>query len=298
MAARTYFDKSADELDVLESATLIGMLKGTSYYNPVLNPERALQRRNLVLAQMVEVRQARACAARVAEAPAAAARFRAADRSARPRAALRAAVAQVADRLGRRTTTTTSIPTGSSCAPPSIRACRHGDAGGRWQGNQLQSIANAAWGARNAARGSRACVRARDARISRGERRGLDDAMQRCVDRVHATLCEQDRCKRFRADPRNGRSGGSAAATSRRTSSTTCSRRAASRAPPSSRSSTAPRSCRASSPDDTLDRPAGGDPARGRRDLAAHRRRAAERPAPMTLRDGLALFEEHASPRR
>jgi penicillin-binding protein 1A len=53
MAARTYFDKSADKLDVLESATLIGMLKGTSYYNPVQNPERALQRRNLVLTQMV-----------------------------------------------------------------------------------------------------------------------------------------------------------------------------------------------------------------------------------------------------
>jgi penicillin-binding protein 1A len=52
MAARTYFDKSAIDLDVLESATLIGMLKGTSYYNPVLNPERALQRRNLVLNQM------------------------------------------------------------------------------------------------------------------------------------------------------------------------------------------------------------------------------------------------------
>jgi len=54
MAARTYFDKSADKLDVLESATLIGMLKGTSYYNPVQNPERAVQRRNLVLAQMVK----------------------------------------------------------------------------------------------------------------------------------------------------------------------------------------------------------------------------------------------------
>ncbi|MES2510655.1 MAG: transglycosylase domain-containing protein [Pseudomonadota bacterium] len=53
MAARTYFDKSADELDVLQSATLIGMLKGTSYYNPVVNPNRALQRRNTVLAQMV-----------------------------------------------------------------------------------------------------------------------------------------------------------------------------------------------------------------------------------------------------
>jgi penicillin-binding protein 1A len=52
MAARTYFDKGADQLDVLESATLIGMLKGTSAYNPVINPERAVQRRNLVLAQM------------------------------------------------------------------------------------------------------------------------------------------------------------------------------------------------------------------------------------------------------
>lgn len=54
MAARTYFDKSAHELDVLESATLVGMLKGTSYYNPVINPERAVQRRNTVLAQMVK----------------------------------------------------------------------------------------------------------------------------------------------------------------------------------------------------------------------------------------------------
>ena len=54
MAARTYFDKSAATLDVLEAATLIGMLKGTSVYNPVLHPERALARRNLVLAQMAE----------------------------------------------------------------------------------------------------------------------------------------------------------------------------------------------------------------------------------------------------
>ncbi|CAG9189978.1 Penicillin-insensitive transglycosylase [Paraburkholderia sabiae] len=54
MAARTYFDKSADNLTVLESATLIGMLKGNSYYNPVINPERALDRRNIVLGQMVK----------------------------------------------------------------------------------------------------------------------------------------------------------------------------------------------------------------------------------------------------
>jgi len=54
MAARTYFDKSADKLDLVEAATLVGMLKGTSYYNPVLNPERAVQRRNIVLGQMVK----------------------------------------------------------------------------------------------------------------------------------------------------------------------------------------------------------------------------------------------------
>jgi penicillin-binding protein 1A len=53
MAARTYFDKPAAKLSVLESATLIGMLKGNSYYNPVLNIERATARRNVVLAQMV-----------------------------------------------------------------------------------------------------------------------------------------------------------------------------------------------------------------------------------------------------
>jgi penicillin-binding protein 1A len=52
MAARTYFDKPAAQLDVLESATLVGMLKGTNYYNPVSNPERSLQRRNVVLGQM------------------------------------------------------------------------------------------------------------------------------------------------------------------------------------------------------------------------------------------------------
>ncbi|MES2263798.1 MAG: transglycosylase domain-containing protein [Pseudomonadota bacterium] len=52
MAARTYFDKTARELDILESATLVGMLKGTNYYNPVSNPERSLQRRNVVLGQM------------------------------------------------------------------------------------------------------------------------------------------------------------------------------------------------------------------------------------------------------
>ena len=54
MAARTYFDKSARRLTLLESATLIGMLKGNAYYNPVLHPERSVARRNTVMSQMVK----------------------------------------------------------------------------------------------------------------------------------------------------------------------------------------------------------------------------------------------------
>ena len=53
MAARTYFSTSADDLDRLQAATLVGMLKGTSSYNPYRHPERALARRNVVLGQMV-----------------------------------------------------------------------------------------------------------------------------------------------------------------------------------------------------------------------------------------------------
>jgi penicillin-binding protein 1A len=54
MAARTYFDKPARQLAIVEGAVLVGMLKGTSAYNPVINPQRALERRNIVLAQMVK----------------------------------------------------------------------------------------------------------------------------------------------------------------------------------------------------------------------------------------------------
>jgi penicillin-binding protein 1A len=53
LAARTYFGVRAAELDILQSATLVGMLKGTAFYNPVRQPERARERRNLVLRQMV-----------------------------------------------------------------------------------------------------------------------------------------------------------------------------------------------------------------------------------------------------
>ena len=54
MAARTYYGKSAMELDTLEGATLVGMLKGPQYYNPAVHPERVRERRNLVMRQMVK----------------------------------------------------------------------------------------------------------------------------------------------------------------------------------------------------------------------------------------------------
>ncbi len=51
-AARRYFNSHTDELSAPQAALLIGMLKGTTLYNPVRNPERSLERRNVVLSQM------------------------------------------------------------------------------------------------------------------------------------------------------------------------------------------------------------------------------------------------------
>ncbi len=53
-AARTYFGKQAYQLELLEAATLVGMLKATVFYNPVRHPERSLARRNVVLSQMAK----------------------------------------------------------------------------------------------------------------------------------------------------------------------------------------------------------------------------------------------------
>ena len=51
-AANTYFGKEPKALSVTESAMLIGLCKNPSLFNPVRFPERALQRRNVVLSQM------------------------------------------------------------------------------------------------------------------------------------------------------------------------------------------------------------------------------------------------------
>ena len=53
-ASNTYFSKEPIDLTVNEAATLIGLCKNPSYYNPVRNPERSRERRNVVLGQMVK----------------------------------------------------------------------------------------------------------------------------------------------------------------------------------------------------------------------------------------------------
>ena len=53
-AAQKYFSTSASDLTIPQAATLIGMLKGPSRYNPRLHPERAISRRNTVINQMVK----------------------------------------------------------------------------------------------------------------------------------------------------------------------------------------------------------------------------------------------------
>ncbi|MCB0620285.1 MAG: penicillin-binding protein, partial [Saprospiraceae bacterium] len=51
-AAEIYFGKSQDSLDIQEAATLVGMLKNPSLFNPVRYPDTVLHRRMVVLKQM------------------------------------------------------------------------------------------------------------------------------------------------------------------------------------------------------------------------------------------------------
>jgi penicillin-binding protein 1A len=51
-AAKTYFNKEPKDLKAEEAALLIGILKAPSWFSPVRNPQRAVERRNTVLRQM------------------------------------------------------------------------------------------------------------------------------------------------------------------------------------------------------------------------------------------------------
>ena len=51
-AAKTYFNTTPKELTTDQAAILVGMLKATTYYNPISHPENSIQRRNVVLDNM------------------------------------------------------------------------------------------------------------------------------------------------------------------------------------------------------------------------------------------------------
>jgi penicillin-binding protein 1A len=53
-ASLKIFNKTPDAVTPAEAATLVGMLKATSTYNPINNPKRSLERRNTVLGQMLK----------------------------------------------------------------------------------------------------------------------------------------------------------------------------------------------------------------------------------------------------
>ena len=51
-AAKTYFNTTPRELTTEQAAVLVGMLKATTFYNPISHPENSLKRRNVVLDNM------------------------------------------------------------------------------------------------------------------------------------------------------------------------------------------------------------------------------------------------------
>ncbi len=53
-ACKTYFGTTPAKITAEQAAVLVGMLKATTYYNPITNPENSLQRRNVVLHNMLE----------------------------------------------------------------------------------------------------------------------------------------------------------------------------------------------------------------------------------------------------
>lgn len=52
-AAKTYFGKDQNQLTIEEAAVIIGMLKNPRVFNPIIYPDNCLNRRNVVLKQMV-----------------------------------------------------------------------------------------------------------------------------------------------------------------------------------------------------------------------------------------------------
>lgn len=54
LASHYYFERSLEDLETEQIALLVGLIKGPSYYDPRRNPQRATERRNLILDLLVE----------------------------------------------------------------------------------------------------------------------------------------------------------------------------------------------------------------------------------------------------
>ncbi len=54
-AAKIYYNKTLDQLSIAQMAMIAGLPKAPSKYNPVVNPERALERRNWILGRMLQL---------------------------------------------------------------------------------------------------------------------------------------------------------------------------------------------------------------------------------------------------
>ncbi len=66
-ASHKYFGKDASDLTVGEAATLAGMLRNPSYYNPIDHMTNALSRRNVVLGLMVQNKKLSASSCKIAQ---------------------------------------------------------------------------------------------------------------------------------------------------------------------------------------------------------------------------------------
>ena len=53
-AAKTYFGTTPKDLTADQAAVLVGLLKATTYYNPRINPQNSMNRRNVVLNNMLK----------------------------------------------------------------------------------------------------------------------------------------------------------------------------------------------------------------------------------------------------
>jgi penicillin-binding protein 1B len=117
LASRFYFDRDLDELDIPQTAMLVGILKGPSEFNPQRNPEKVLERRNLVIDLMAHHQIISAAEAEQAkQAP-----LGCADGGARPSGEYPAFVSWCAASCSATTARKTCAPRGCASSRPSTR---------------------------------------------------------------------------------------------------------------------------------------------------------------------------------